>query len=101
MDSISLDIDLINPFFNGFVSTTEEDIIYLDRYNYFPIKSPNDRFYEIDENDTLSDISFRAYGDSKYWWLIYDSNNILYDPFILPIGKTIIIPDLEVYKVSA
>lgn len=87
-----------NPFSIGFISTFGDTEIYLERESARIIESPNDRIYEIEEGDTLTSIAGRAYGNSKLWWLIYDANpNVLFHPFILPVGENILIPDFNTF----
>lgn len=56
--------------------------------------TPNDQYHIITHHDELTNLAFDYYGDSKYWWVICDVNDID-NPLILEAGNTIIIPDLN------
>ena len=50
--------------------------------------------YEIQPNDTLSQISYDLYGTAKHWDLIYQANEALIgsDPADLVVGQVLVIP---------
>ncbi len=51
--------------------------------------------YIIQERDTLSALARRFYGDRYQWRRIYDANRArLPNPDVLPVGVTIVIPDV-------
>jgi len=50
--------------------------------------------YVLKESDRLDIMAHRLYGDAKKWWIIADANaEYLDDPFILPVGEVIWIPN--------
>lgn len=55
--------------------------------------SNDDRFYVINAGTQYRPdlVSFRAYGDPRWWWKIMEVNNIN-DVFDFEIGRTIVIP---------
>lgn len=81
-----------NPYSIGEILTLGDESL-LQRMPLSYSRSPLDRLYEISDGDTLLNIAFEAWGDSKNWWIIYDVNNI-HNPFELEVGTYLIIPDL-------
>lgn len=66
-----------------------------------PDYKPNstDTYLTISEGESLSDIAYEKYGNSKEWFVIYLANlELILDPFILIPGITIIIPNLLNFK---
>ncbi len=86
-----------NPFISGYVITYKEGDQSLERDLVVYTPSPNDKLHTITAFDTLDLLSYDFYGDSKYWWILADCNNIL-NPFILTTGSNIIIPDISKIK---
>ena len=43
-------------------------------------------------------ISYKFYGNSKYWWLIALRNNIINPFYDFHLGKKLLIPDLDIIK---
>ena len=66
--------------------------LYRDKLVYNPL--PNDQYKLLIDGDTLDGIAFDYYGNSKYWWVLADVNNIE-NPFILETGTPILIPNLN------
>ena len=60
------------------------------RFLYKP--SINDRVHEVIEGDRLDTIAYKFLGDSKLWYIIADTNDII-NPFELEIGQVLIIPE--------
>lgn len=58
----------------------------------------NDMLYMIREEDKLTNIAFRFYGNPLLWFLIADANDIT-NPFELKAGTTIVIPNQEIYQI--
>lgn len=81
-----------NPYSSGFIFVFPTGDILLERDILIPEKSTGDKYHTIIQNQTLGDIAFKYYGDAKYWWILYDVNNLL-DPFNLDEGITLLIPD--------
>lgn len=88
-----------NPYSIGHLFLFEEGDFLLFREIPVFSKSRNDRYYTVEESDDLWAIADKAYGDSKWWWVIRDSNDIEFG-FDLSIGKTLLIPDLEKAKID-
>lgn len=90
---------LNNPYHFGVISIFLDGEQSLDREKLVIPSSPLDKFYIIRSNDEMTTIAYKFYGDSKYWWIIADRNDIE-NPFILEEGKTLIIPDLNIATLS-
>jgi hypothetical protein len=90
-----------NPYSIGTIFLFDEGDFLLDREPAKFTKSARDRYYTVENDKDLLDIAFEAYGDAKWWWLIYDANPDLGNPFDLAVGKTLLIPDLIKAKVTA
>lgn len=89
-----------NPFSEGSIFIFPEGDVALDREPIVSDKSINDRYYTTVDGDEIGTIAFDAYGDSKYWWVIYDANDeIIIDPLNLETGITIRVPDLSKVKI--
>lgn len=88
-----------NPYSTGSVFIFPDNSLSLDRELLVYVKSQNDRYYTIGDGDTLWNISYQAYGSSKYWWVIADVNN-LFGAFDLNTGDTLLIPDLNTIQAN-
>ena len=93
-------LEINNPFTIGSTITFEDGTESLDRPRLVHVEAIKDRFHTVTAFDDLQSISFKKYGDSKFWWVIRDVNN-LDDIFILEVGKSLIIPDLDKIKALA
>lgn len=93
-----LELRTNNPYSVGSVFIFPEGDFLLDRDPIVVEKSIGDKYHTVIEGEILSQISFIEYGNSKYWWLIYDTNDID-NPFDLESGTILLIPDLN--KVEA
>lgn len=84
-----------NPFSLGLLTFFSDGSMALLSKKPKFIKSPNDRTYTTSVNDNFSNISYQAYGDSKYWWVIWFANNTDF-PFELEVlpGTVLNIPDI-------
>jgi nucleoid-associated protein YgaU len=93
-----------NPYHLSEIRTFDIQESILESFPIHYKKSPKDRYYTVDEGDNFSDISFAAYGDSKYWWVIYlvnyNINPELDDPFYIKAGTSLIVPDLEIFNLQ-
>ena len=88
-----------NPYSVGSIFVFVEGDIALDRDPIKVTKSFNDRYYTIVAGDEIGNIAFDYYGNSKWWWVIWDSNDIE-NPFELKVGNTLLIPDLNRIKAT-
>lgn len=92
-----------NPYRNGIVlvfgdSLDDESALYRYKYNY--VKSANDKVHTVSEFDDLCNIAFWYYGNSKWWFLIADANQLENYWELPPSGSTLIIPDLAKYQAT-
>jgi nucleoid-associated protein YgaU len=97
---MSLNLRINNPYANGRIVLLGGLDAVLDRTRLNYVPSRKDKLHKVRDFDSLSDLAYDYYGDSKWWWVIYDIND-LDDPFDLIVNTTLIIPDLERIKVSA
>ncbi len=99
-----LELRINNPYSLSQILTFNNGDFYLDAPNMTYNKSRGDRYFTVDEITNYPDIAYLAYGDSKWWWVLYNinykSNPDLDDPFILTAGTTLLIPDLESFKLQ-
>lgn len=95
----SLELRINNPYSTGYIFVFPEGDSLLQR-DPIPINhSVNDQYYIFIEGDTLESIAFNKYGDSKYWWIIYDVNDIDF-PLQIPIGTVLLIPDINQINIA-
>lgn len=89
-----------NLYAKGYVIELEGGRLLLKRniLQYTP-SAANDRTHELREGENLWDVAFRSYTNSKWWHAIADVNNI-YNPFEIPEGTDLIIPDIDVIRSS-
>lgn len=96
---LALEVSDDNPYSTGEILELEQvgkeaQTYFLERKPLVYIQSPLDRRYVVAEGDTLWGISYQAYGNSKYYWVIQDVNNILFAPDI-ELSDVLIVPNLE------
>lgn len=60
--------------------------------------SVDDLYHTIGTNDTLYSISRKYYGASSFWFFIADVNVEIEDIFDLPIGATVVIPNITIIQ---
>ncbi len=94
---MSLKLRSNNPYVTGYTVDYLEGDQSLQRFQIEFRPSDKDKLHPVTDYDNLSDIAFDHYGDSKYWWVIADVNNIM-DPFTLTPNTNLIIPDLDWVK---
>ena len=82
-----------NPFTTGYVINYTQGDASLERTPIVYVPSVNDRLHVVKKYDTLWDLSFDYYGNSKYWWVLADINDII-NPFELTSNTNLIIPDI-------
>lgn len=97
----SLTLDSTDPYAKGFIIPMAEDKMLLkrDKFKYNPTGA-NDRTYLVKEGDNIWDIAFNQLGNSRDWVKIMDVNPSQLNPFDLPIGIELIIPDLGQLKLQ-
>lgn len=88
-----------NPYYYGSVFIFPDGSMSLDRDPIIYSRSDKDRYYTVGDGEFIDSIAYEAYGNSKEWWKIADVNGILF-PFDLPIGETLVIPDLDQIQIA-
>lgn len=88
-----------NPYSIGSIYQFDEGDYLLDGPELNYNTTGNDRYYTVKQEDTLWQIAHYAYGNSKWYWLIALVNDIEF-ALELPLGKTLLIPDLETARIS-
>lgn len=90
----------INPYSNGQLISYSDgsQILTRDKIDYSP-SATKDLTHSVVEHDSLWTISNKYYDDDKWWYVIFDANN-LYNPFQLTPGDKLIIPDLDTVRAS-
>lgn len=83
-----------NPYITGYIINYPEGDQSLERFKIKYNPSVKDKLHTVTDFDTLWSLSYDNYGDSKWWWVIADVNNIDH-PCILQVNTNIIIPDLD------
>lgn len=69
-----------------------------DRPTYIPLAN-RDKTHIIRDGDTPWALAYKYFGNDKLWFNIIDANDI-FNPFELPIGSEIVIPDIDVIRVG-
>lgn len=93
-----MDSDIYN--YNAYIITYDKDRqSSLERVkNVYLIKSNEDKIHTVIESERLDTISYKYYGNSKYWWVLADANDLkdtLINPFELKSGSNLLIPNLQ------
>lgn len=99
IDPTNIQLRTDNPYARGTIIDFEDGTYELVREPLQIRKSPRDRYYTTIADQELGGIAFEAYGNSKYWWIIAEANNIDL-PFELEAGTTLLIPDIEQLKIG-
>jgi len=87
---------MADTYTNGSIIRYEERDVSLHRRRYIHKEDLEDKAYTIKEEDKLTTIAFRFYGNPLLWFLIADINEIE-NPFELTVGDDIIIPNQNIY----
>jgi nucleoid-associated protein YgaU len=84
-----------NLYANGFIIPLqgEELLLKRDKLQYTPVTT-RDKYHSVTDQDTLWNIAYKYYKDSKRWHIIADVNNI-YNPLELTPGASLLIPDID------
>lgn len=94
---MSIKLNKVDLYFNGNQTQVDDDVTILVREPREYVESSNDRVHTVRQGETWQSIAFDKYGNSKYWHYITDINEI-FNPFDdLPVGSSIIIPDIDNY----
>lgn len=83
---------------DGYVINYQEGDRSLQRRPIIHREDLEDKAYIVRQGDTLTSIAFKFYGEPLNWFIIADVNNIQ-NPFILEMGKSIIIPNINKYEI--
>lgn len=97
---VELNLDIMNPYSIGTLVelNSEETILVRERLNYKRNKS--DKLHTTKEDENIFSISYQYYGDSRWYWVIWDVNPEIETPFNLAPNLDILIPDLDIIKAS-
>lgn len=89
-----------NIYSNGYIIDLGDgrQLLKTDPIQYTP-SAEKDLTYTFKEGDRIWDLAYRYYGNSKWWHVITYVNNIV-EPFQIPIGTVLLIPDLDVIKAT-
>lgn len=89
-----------NPYSIGVVVRYKDGSSSLHRTRVTYVESKRDKIHVANDDEDLTQIAYKYYGDSKLWWLIADANNLI-DPFVpLANGRNLIIPDKDLINVT-
>lgn len=84
-----------NPYSTGYLVKFKNGDSALLRTPLPIVRSERDKIHIVVEGENLTQIAFKYYKDSKYWWVLADVNEI-HNPFEpLETSRNIIIPDLD------
>lgn len=83
-----------DPYSIGRVINYPYSLSTLNRMPLSYVADKTDKYVVVDEATTLWGLAFKEYGNSKLYWVIQDVNK-LENSFELPIGKTLLIPNLQ------
>jgi len=86
-------VTIDNPYFTGYILLYDGDESSLERDRLKYEKSIYDKIHIVTEADTIWSLAFDNYGNSRYYWILQDIND-LENAWSLEVGKAIIIPDL-------
>jgi nucleoid-associated protein YgaU len=92
IDNLELRRD--NPYSLGVIYDAGDLEYILERPPVKYTPSIDDIYHLVVEGDNLSNLAYRYYKNSKYWWVIADANQII-NPFDLDDFASLVIPDLQ------
>jgi nucleoid-associated protein YgaU len=75
-----------------------QSILKTDPLQYTP-SANQDETHIMREGEELGDLAFKKYGNARWWHVLGYVNNIL-NPFEIPVGSKIVIPDIDVIKLT-
>lgn len=81
----------------GFVVRYPEGDISQERHPLNHIGSEGDRLHIVIEGETLTYLAYKYYRDPLKWFVIADVNKVD-NPFILEMGRELVIPNIENYR---
>ena len=86
-----------NPYSYGTLFNFDEGDSLLEMDDLVFKKTEADRYFTVEYGDDLWSIAAEAYGNSKWYWVLWFANN-LDNPYDILIGSTLYVPDLETFK---
>ena len=89
-----------NPYSIGSLFLFPEGDVLLDPGTPVFNKSTQDRYYTVEESDTMWTIAHKAYGNSKWYWVIQYANDLDF-AFDIATGDVLLIPDLTTFKAAS
>ena len=89
-----------NMFSNGYIIDLGDgrQLLKVDPVVYTP-SAAKDITHTFIQGDSLDALAYKHYGNSKWWHILGYVNGIV-DPFDIPIGTILLIPDLDVIKAT-
>jgi len=97
---MSINVRIDNPYILGYKVSYPEGDESLERFQLNYVASQKDKLHRVLSYDTLWNLAFDYYGNSKWWWVIADVNK-LESAFDLVTNSNLIIPDLDQVKAFA
>lgn len=84
-----------NPYSVGVIFQFPEGDVLLDRTPITVLPSQSDRYYTVEQGETLWTIAGRkdVYGEAKFYWILADVNQID-NPLDITPGITLTVPTL-------
>lgn len=95
----NLSLNSEDPYAKGFIIPMADNKLLLkrDKFKYNPTGT-NDRTYIFKEGDNIWDIAFNTLNNSRAYVKIMDVNPTLLNPFDIPTGTELLIPDPDQLK---
>ena len=87
-----------NLYDRGYIVSYEEGDQSLHRGLIQYMASVDDIYHTIGTNDTLHIIARKYYKSSALWFIIADVNAEIEDIFNLPIGSSILVPNISIIQ---
>lgn len=96
--ALSLSLNEENIYAAGYIVEFSDGtkILKRDPIVYNPAAN-KDKTYTLKQSEHLWDLAFTNYNNSKWWHVLGDVNKI-FNPFEIPVGTELIIPDLDVIR---
>lgn len=82
-----------SPYSTGFVLNYSDRTFSLERYPLKYVPNVDDQLHIVMDSDSVWSLAYQYYGNSKYYWIIVDMNN-LENAFSLVTGQVLVIPDI-------
>lgn len=82
----------VNPYTDAYLIDYQDGDVSLERRPYKQTPSSELITHTVLEGETIQSIAFQYYGDSGYWGIIADINNVYFPFDDVTAGKELIIP---------